>query len=168
MPSFFRRKAAAVAIAALALALAGGGIAAAQPTAAKAPVEAAKPASRGAQQPAVTTASLNSARALLAKGDVAAASTDLYRTVVNGNGIKARGDGVVIKYGVGQYEVQFGGNVATAVFVVTVGRSDSCCIPPGGEVSVAPRLLTPNGVFIQTRNSAGVAVDLPFHLVVHR
>ncbi|MEV6815366.1 hypothetical protein [Micromonospora sp. NPDC051296] len=163
MPSFFRRKAAAVAIAALALALAGGGIAAAQPT------TKAQPASRGAQQPAVTTASLNSAKAVLAKGDsVAAASTDIYRTVVNANGTKAWGDGVVIKYGVGQYEVQFAGNVTTSVYVATIGRPDSCCIPAGGEASVAPRLLTPNGVFIQTRNSAGVAADLPFHVVVHR
>ncbi|WP_433531892.1 hypothetical protein ACQPYA_07355 [Micromonospora sp. CA-263727] len=166
MPSFFRRKAAAVAIAALALALAGGGIAAAQPTT-KAP--GGQPASRGAQQPAVTAASLNSAKAALAKGDaVTAASIDLYRTVVNANGTKARGDGVVIKYGVGQYEVQFGSNVATAFYVATIGRPDSCCVPPGGEVSVAPRLLTPNGVFIQTRNSAGVAADLPFYLIVHR
>ncbi|MDG4792611.1 hypothetical protein [Micromonospora sp. WMMD1082] len=164
MTRFFRRKAAAVTIAALALALAGGGIAAAKTT-----VEAAQPTARTAQQPAVTTASLNSARAALAKGETSiAAATGFYATVVNANGTKARGDGVVIKYGVGQYEVQFGSNVTTAVYVATIGRPDSCCIPPGGEVSVAPRLLTPNGVFIQTRNSAGVAADLPFHLLVHR
>jgi hypothetical protein len=166
MTRLFRRKAAAVAIAALALALAGGGIAAAKPA-----VESAQPtAARTAQQPAVTTASLNSAKAALAAGDSVStqAVSGFYATVVNANGTKARGAGVVIKYGVGQYEVQFGSNVTTGVYVATIGRPDSCCIPPGGEVSVAPRLLTPNAVFIQTRNSAGVAADLPFHLLVHR
>ncbi|MER5454017.1 hypothetical protein ABT008_04485 [Micromonospora sp. NPDC002389] len=164
MTRFFRRKAAAVSIAALALALAGGGIAAAKPT-----VVGNQPTARAtAQQPAVTTASLNSARALLAKGEVGVASTSGWATAVNANGTKARGDGVVIKYGVGQYEVQFGGNATTGIYVATIGRPDSCCVPPGGEVSVAPRLLTPNGVFIQTRDSAGVAADLPFHLFVQR
>ncbi|MBX7268536.1 hypothetical protein KIF24_22645 [Micromonospora sp. Llam7] len=164
MTRFFRRKAAAVTIAALALALAGGGIAAAKPTA-----ESAQPAARTAQQPAVTTASLNSAKAALAKGDsIGTQAVGFYATVVNANGTKARGDGVVIKYGVGQYEVQFGSSVATGVYVATIGRADSCCVPPAGEVSVAPRLLTPNGVFIQTRNSAGVPADLPFHLLVQR
>ncbi|QOC93134.1 hypothetical protein [Micromonospora craniellae] len=164
MTRFFRRKAAAVSIAALALALAGGGIAAAKPTEA-----GNQPTARTtAQQPAVTTASMNSARALLAKGEVAAASTSGYATAVNANGTKARGNGVVIKYGVGQYEVQFGSNVASGIYVATIGQAGSCCVPPAGEVSVAPRLLTPNGVFIQTRNSAGVAADLPFFLLVHR
>ncbi|GIJ78288.1 hypothetical protein SAMN05443287_101118 [Micromonospora phaseoli] len=164
MSRFFRRKAAAVAIAALALALAGGGIAAAKPT-----VDAAQPTARTAQQPAVTTASLNSAKAALAKGDsIGTQAVGFYATVVNANGTKARGAGVVIKYGVGQYEVQFGSNVTTGVYVATIGDAGSCCVPPAGEVSVAPRLLTPNGVFIQTRNSAGVAADRPFHLLVHR
>ncbi|RIV40655.1 hypothetical protein [Micromonospora radicis] len=161
MTSFFRRKAAAVAVAALALALAGGGIAAAKPTSGA--------AQRSGQQPAVTTASLNSAKAALAQGDsIGTQAVGFYATVVNGNGTKARGDGVVIKYGVGQYEVQFGSNVTRAVYVATIGRPDACCIPAGGEAVVASRLQTPNGVFIQTRNSVGVPADLPFHLLVHR
>ncbi|MFV2100456.1 hypothetical protein [Micromonospora sp. LOL_024] len=153
-----------MAIAALALALAGGGIAVAKPTA-----ESAQPAARTAQQPAVSAASLNSAKATLAKGDsIGTQAAGFYATVVNANGTKARGAGVVIKYGVGQYEVQFGSNVTTAVYVATIGDAGSCCVPPAGEVSVAPRLLTPSAVFIQTRNSVGVAADLPFHLLVHR
>ncbi|MEU4716760.1 hypothetical protein AB0F73_24345 [Micromonospora purpureochromogenes] len=35
-----------------------------------------------------------------------------------------------------------------------------------GEVAVAPRYLTPNAVFVQTRTSGGSAADRPFHLVV--
>ncbi|WP_240742264.1 hypothetical protein [Micromonospora zingiberis] len=150
-------------IAALALALAGGGIAAAKPTGGVAETAAS------GQQPAVTAASLKSARAALAKGDsLGTQAVGFYATVVNANGTKSRGDGLVIKYGVGQYEVQFGSNVTSAIVVATIGRPDSCCIPPGGEISVAPRLLTSNGVFIQTRNSTGSPADRPFHLVVHR
>ncbi|WBB56882.1 hypothetical protein [Verrucosispora sp. WMMD573] len=165
MTRLFRRKTAAVAIAALALALAGGGIAVAKPTA-----ESAQPTARSAQQPAVTTASLNSAKATLAKGDgmSAQAVSGFYATAVNANGTKARGAGVVIKYGVGEYEVQFGSNVTNGIYVATIGRPDSCCVPPAGEISVARRLLTPSAVFIQTRDSAGVPADLPFYLLVHR
>ncbi|MEK8107652.1 hypothetical protein NKG94_26145 [Micromonospora sp. M12] len=63
-------------------------------------------------------------------------------TVVNSNGTKARG-GTVVKYGVGEYEVIFGHTVSAGAFLATLSLSGSCCIPPGGEVSVAPRLLTP-------------------------
>ncbi|MEU5905043.1 hypothetical protein [Micromonospora sp. NPDC047527] len=166
MSTSFRRKAAAVTFAVLGLTLAGGGIAVAQPTA-KAPVEAAQPAARSTNtQPPVTAESARKAKAALnAKASTLVASTTIV--VVNSNGTKARGTGTVIKYGAGQYEVQFSHVVTAGVFVASVGRADSCCIPPGGEVSVAPRLSTPNAVFVQTRNSAGTPTDLGFHLVVH-
>ncbi|MFD6564984.1 hypothetical protein [Micromonospora profundi] len=166
MSTSFRRKAAAIAFAVLGLTLAGGGIAVAQPTA-KAPVEAAQPAARGTNtQPPVTAESARKAKAALsAKAATLVASTTTV--VVNANGTKARGTGTVIKYGTGQYEVQFGTVVTAGTFVATIGRADSCCIPPAGEVSVAPRLSTPNAVFVQTRNSAGTPADLGFHLVVH-
>ncbi|MFF5178990.1 hypothetical protein ACFY2Q_13300 [Micromonospora sp. NPDC000316] len=166
MSTSFRRKAAAVTFAVLGLTLAGGGIAVAQPTA-KAPVEAVQPAARSTNsQPPVTAESTRKAKAALsAKASTLVASTTTV--VVNSNGTKARGTGTVIKYGTGQYEVQFGQVVTAGVFVASVGRADSCCIPPSGEVSVAPRLSTPNAVFVQTRNSAGTPTDLGFHLVVH-
>ncbi|MER7889511.1 hypothetical protein ABTX15_06785 [Micromonospora sp. NPDC094482] len=164
MTTPFRRKAIAVAFAVLGLTLAGGGIAVAQP-AAKAP-EAVQPAARSTStQPPVTAESARKARAALNANSTLIASTSI--TVVNANGTKARGAGTVIKYGVGQYEVQYGYIVSAGVYVATIGRPDPCCIPAGGEIAVAPRLSTPNAVFIQTRNSAGVAADLPFHLVVH-
>ncbi|MET8266558.1 hypothetical protein ACFYP0_27425 [Micromonospora arida] len=168
MSTSFRRKAAAVTFAVLALSLAGGGIALAQPSA-KAPQEAVQPAARGTNsQPPVTAESARMAKAALKSGaatKLAATATSVV--VVNSNGTKARGVGTVIKYGVGQYEVQFGYVVTSSVIVATVGRADACCIPPAGEISVAPRLSTPNGVFVQTRNSAGTPTDLGFHLVVH-
>lgn len=165
MSTSFRRKAAAVTFAVLALSLAGGGIAIAQPSA-KAPQEAAQPAARGTNaQPPVTAESARMAKAALKANSTLVASTTIV--VVNSNGTKARGTGTVIKYGTGQYEVQFGFVVTSSVIVATVGRADACCIPPAGEISVAPRLSTPNGVFVQTRNSAGTPTDLGFHLVVH-
>jgi hypothetical protein len=165
MSTSFRRKAAAVTFAVLALSLAGGGIALAQP-AAKAPQEAAQPAARNSNaQPPVTAESARLAKAALNSNATLAASVSIV--VVNSNGTKARGIGTVIKYGVGQYEVQFGHNVTAGVYVATIGRGDACCIPPAGEISVAPRLSTPNAVFVQTRTSAGTPTDLGFHLVVH-
>ncbi|MEV1332088.1 hypothetical protein AB0J20_21225 [Micromonospora costi] len=165
MTTSFRRKAAAVAFAVLGLTLAGGGIAVAQP-AAKAP-DAVQPAARATNsQPPVSAQSARLSRAAL-KSNVSTLAASTSIVVVNANGTKARGTGTVIKYGTGQYEVQFGYIVTSGVFVATIGRGDACCIPPAGEVSVAPRLSTPNGVFVQTRNSAGTPADLPFHLVVH-
>ncbi|MCO1599343.1 hypothetical protein M8C17_29725 [Micromonospora sp. RHAY321] len=164
MKTSFRRKAAAVAFAVLALSLAGGGIAVAQPSA-KAP-DAAQPAARGTNaQPPVTAESARKAKAALQANSTLLASTNII--VVNANGTRARGVGTVIKYGPGQYEVQVGYTVTSGVFVATIGRGDACCVPSGGEISVAPRLSTPNAVFVQTRNSAGTPTDLGFHLVIH-
>ncbi|SCE76591.1 hypothetical protein GA0070607_1290 [Micromonospora coriariae] len=167
MSTSFRRKAAAVTFAVLGLSLAGGGIAVAQPTA-KAPAETVQPAARGTNaQPPVTAESARKAKAALKSGAATTLAASTSIVVVNANGTKARGVGTVIKYGVGQYEVQFGHVVTAGIFVATIGRADACCIPAAGEISVARRLSTPNGVFVQTRNSAGVAADLGFHLVVH-
>lgn len=164
MTTISRRKAVAVAFAVLALTLAGGGVAVA-----KGP-DGSQPAARAGNgaQPPVTAQSARLAKAALANGAQATtAAGNHYVVIVNANGTRARGTGTVIKYGAGQYEIQFPYVVAGGVYVATIGRPDSCCVPAGGEVVVAPRLQTPNGVFVQTRNSAGVAVDLPFHLVVH-
>ncbi|MEU4471208.1 hypothetical protein [Micromonospora sp. NPDC023888] len=167
MKTSFRPKAAAVTFAVLALTLAGGGIAIAQPSA-KAPQAAVKPAARGTNsQPPVTAESARSAKAALKAGGVTTMAAASWFTVVNANGTKQRGTGTVIKYGPGQYEVQFGYNVSNGAYLATISRHDSCCIPPGGEAAVAPRLGTPNGVFIQTRNSAGVPTDLGFTLHTH-
>ncbi|MET7372176.1 hypothetical protein [Micromonospora arida] len=167
MSTSFRRKAAAVTFAVLALSLAGGGIALAQPSA-KAPQEAVQPAARGTNaQPPVTAESARKAKAALKAGAATTLVATNAFTVVNSNGTKARGTGTVIKYGPGQYEVQFGYTVSAGAFLATISRSDACCIPPAGEVSVAPRLSTPNAVFVQTRNSAGTPADLGFTLLTH-
>ncbi|WP_433537409.1 hypothetical protein ACQPZK_06430 [Micromonospora sp. CA-249363] len=167
MSTSFRRKAAAIGFAVAALTLAGGGIAVAQPSA-KAPQAAVQPASRATNtQPPVTAESARKAKAALKAGDASTLATATYFTVVNANGTKVRGTGTVIKYGAGQYEVQFGVNVSTGAYLATISSANSCCIPPAGEATVAPRLGTPNAVFVQTYNSSGVPADLGFTLLTH-
>lgn len=167
MSTSFRRKAAAIGFAVAALTLAGGGIAVAQPSA-KAPQAAVQPVSRATgTQPPVTAESARSAKAALKANGASTLATATYYTVVNANGTKVRGTGTVIKYGAGQYEVQFGVNVSTGAYLATISSANSCCVPPPGEVSVAPRLGTPNAVFIQTYNSAGTPADLGFTLLTH-
>ncbi|MET8041809.1 hypothetical protein ABZU25_13205 [Micromonospora sp. NPDC005215] len=166
METSFRRKAAAVTFAVLALTLAGGGIAIAQPSA-KAPQAAVKPVRGTDSQPPVTAESARSAKAALKAGGVTTMAAASWFTVVNANGTKARGTGTVLKYGTGEYEVQFGYNVSAGAFLATISRADSCCVPPAGEIAVAPRLGTPNAVFIQTRNSAGAPADRGFTLLTH-
>nr|WTA69015.1 hypothetical protein OHB51_07595 [Micromonospora sp. NBC_00855] len=167
MSTSFRRKVAAVTFAVLGLSLAGGGIAIAQPSA-KAPQEAAQPAARGTNaQPPVSAESARIAKAALKAGAATPLVATNVFTVVNSNGTKARGGGTVVKYGVGEYEVIFGHTVSAGAFLATLSLSGSCCIPPGGEVSVAPRILTPNAVFVQTRNSFGTPANLGFTLLTH-
>ncbi|MET8277501.1 hypothetical protein [Micromonospora sp. NPDC005174] len=168
MSTSFRRKAAAITFAVAALTLAGGGIAVAQPSA-KAPQASVQPAAARStdSQPPVTAESARTAKAALKSGNATTLAATTVFTVVNSNGTKARGTGTVLKYGPGQYEVQFGYTVSAGAFLATISRSDACCIPPAGEVSVAPRLSTPNAVFVQTRNSAGTPTDLGFTLLTH-
>ncbi|MEU4781470.1 hypothetical protein [Micromonospora sp. NPDC023633] len=171
MTTLFRRKTVAVAFTALALTLAGGGIAVAQP-AAQAPAEVAQQAARQpGSQPAVTPAEARKAKAALAQGPSALATAPgtVASAVVSSGGTLLRGSPEVVsatRFGPGQYQVLFNYNVSLKTFVATVGTTDPYNVPPGGEVSVAPRLQTPNAVFVQTRSSSGGAADRPFHLVV--
>ncbi|MCX4386185.1 hypothetical protein OG777_04495 [Micromonospora peucetia] len=172
MTTLFRRKAVAVAFAALALTLAGGGIAVAQP-AAQTPAEVAQPARQpgSGSQPAVTPAEAAKAKAALAQGPSALATTPgtVASAVVTSGGILLRGSPEVVsatRYGPGQYQVLFNYNVSLKAIHATIGTIDPFNVPPGGEISVAPRLQTPNAVFVQTRNSSGGPSDRPFHLVV--
>lgn len=163
MATMFSRKTVAVTLTVLGLTLAGGGIAAAQPT----EQNGAQPVVRDGQQPPLTPESARKAREAL-KGDAGTLATTVSYAVVRSNGTLARGLDVVsvTRYGTGQYEVIFNRVVSRGAYVATIGDAADCCIPVAGEVSVAPRLGTPNGVFVQTRNSNGTVLDRPFHLHV--
>jgi hypothetical protein len=171
MATFLRRKAAAVTLGVLTLTLAGGGIAAAQPTT-KAPAEVAQPGARssGATQPSVSAADAKQARAALSDvGVQATAPGTVAWAVVSSNGTLLRGSPEAVsatRYGPGEYQVLFNYDVSRKSYQATIGTTDQFNVPPAGEISVAPRLWTINGVFVQTRNSAGTPADRPFHLLV--
>ncbi|SCG69414.1 hypothetical protein [Micromonospora coxensis] len=183
MATFFRRKAAAVTLGVLALTLAGGGIAAAQPTTERSAAQVVQPAPRSDLQPRPSAERVREAKAALAAqseiGTEAIGGAVSFAVVKSGPGggvnLLVRGHDAIAayKYGPGQYEVFFNRNVARGGFVATIGTVAVPTPPTGeiplpGEVGVAPRGygLT-NAVFVQTRNSAGVPTDLPFHLAVH-
>jgi hypothetical protein len=164
MAKVFSRKAVAVTFAVLGLTLAGGGIAAAQPTENNSTQPVAQ---QSRQQPPLTPESARKAREGL-KEDAGTLATTVSVAVVQSNGVLVRGLDVVsvTRYGTGQYEVLFSRVVSRGAYVATIGDAADCCIPAGGEISVAPRLSTPNGVFVQTRASNGTVADRPFHLHV--
>lgn len=66
--------------------------------------------------------------------------------------------------GAGAYEVVIGNNVTGCTFVATLGLQGGG-VPPEGEIGVSQGGAN-NRVHVQTRNSAGVAVNRAFHLVV--
>nr|MDT0662274.1 hypothetical protein [Micromonospora sp. DSM 115978] len=91
-----------------------------------------------------------------------------FFAVVNANGTLARGFGVVSssRIALGQYQVVFSHNVTGSAYVGTLGLSGSVGGSPPGEIAVVGRNGNPNGVFVQTFNSAGGAADRGFHLSV--
>ncbi|PTA46697.1 hypothetical protein [Micromonospora sp. RP3T] len=171
MATFFKRKATVVALAALALTVAGGGIAvAAQPES-----KAGQPTRSAGQQPEVSPAERQAARSAMRATLAPPAPGQVAWAVVSSTGVLLQHSGNVVSAfrfppgpGVtpGQFQVLLDYDVSQKAYVATVGTNDSANVPPAGEVSVAPRLLTPNAVFVQTRNSAGIVSPRPFHLVV--
>ena len=67
--------------------------------------------------------------------------------------------------GAGQYEVDFGRNIAQCTAVATIGLSGAGA-PVAGEVYVADRSGNAEAVFVDTNTSAGAAADRAFRLVV--
>ncbi|MEU9823890.1 hypothetical protein [Micromonospora chersina] len=175
MATFLKRKATVVALAALSLTLAGGGIAAAANPAAKA--EAGQPSARQpGHQPPVTATESRAAKAALNATLAAPAPGLVAWAVVSANGTLLQHSANVVsakKFSpsvpgqfAGQYQVTLDYDVRLKSLHATIGTNDAANVPPGGEVSVAPRYLTPNAVFIQTRSSSGGYADRPFHLVI--
>ena len=104
------------------------------------------------------------------EGTAAAGEDDCACTlwaVVDAGGNLIRGLGAVAssRSSAGVYEVLFNRNVTYCAYVATIGLPGQGN-PPPGEISVAssPK---PNGVRVDTANSAGAPADRPFHLAVH-
>ncbi|MGY0003609.1 hypothetical protein [Micromonospora sp. I033] len=176
MATFLKRKATVVALAALSLTLAGGGIAAAARPAAKAPAEVGQAGARQpGHQPPVTAAESRAAKSAL-RATLAAPTPGLVAwAVISANGTLLQHSPNVVSAkkfapGQGQYAGQYQVTLDYAVNLkglhATIGTNDAANVPPAGEVSVAPRYLIPNAVFVQTRNSGGGYADRPFHLLI--
>ncbi|MCX4473983.1 hypothetical protein OOK41_27375 [Micromonospora sp. NBC_01655] len=172
MAKFISGRAVTVTFGVLALTLAGGGIAAAQTTAAKPAAQTGQPGARPAApagQPALTPAEAAEAKAALQEGaspSFVAGSTSFAVVSAAGALVRGRDSVSATRYGPGQYQVVFNHSLVRGGYVANIGDAADCCIPPTGQVSVAPRLGTPNGVFVQTFDSTGAAADRPFHLSV--
>ncbi|KKK06824.1 hypothetical protein [Micromonospora sp. HK10] len=176
MATFFRPKATVVALAVLTLTLAGGGIAVAAQPSAKAPAGSVQPGARQpgtGSQPPVTAAAARHARAALSATLAPPAAGSTAWAVVSPNGVLLQHSANVVSAqrftccGAGQYEVVLDYDVHLKAFTATIGTNDPANVPPAGEVAVAPRYLTPNAVFVQTRSSSGNAADRSFHLAIH-
>jgi hypothetical protein len=177
MTTFLRRKATAAALGVLTLTLAGGGIAAAAQPAAKAPVEVAQPGARQpGVQPPVTAAQARADRAAMKATLAPPAPGTIAWAVVRSDGVLLQHSGNVTgsfrfhccnagEYR-GQYQVTLDYDVHLKAHSATIGTNDQLNVPPGGEISVAPRTLTSNAVFVQTRSSSGAFADRPFHIVI--
>lgn len=95
--------------------------------------------------------------------------------VVKSDGTLARGKGALsaTHFGVGNgiYGVQFDRDVRRCVYTATIGLSaiqDTVTgTSPPGEITVAPLVNVPNGVFVTTHNSAGTSENRGFHLALN-
>ncbi|MEQ4302431.1 hypothetical protein ABNF97_13730 [Plantactinospora sp. B6F1] len=168
MARFFGRKTILLAVGALALTLVGGGIAVAGPSHRGDP-DAVRINGKMVEQPPVTQADIDLARAALLKGDAAvqASSAQIF-AVVSANGGLIRGSQAVsvTLLGVGLYQVVFNVPVNNGAFVGTIGLTGSVGTSPSGFISVVGRTNLAQGVFVQTWNAANQPANRSFHLAV--
>ncbi|MDW5324106.1 hypothetical protein [Plantactinospora sp. KLBMP9567] len=168
MARIFGRKTILLVVGALALTLAGGGIAVAGPSH-RADPDAVRVNGKMVQQPPVTQADIDLAKAALLKGDagVQASSAQLF-AVVSANGGLIRGSQAVsvTSLGLGLYQVVFNVPVDTGAFVATIGLTGSVGTSPSGLISVVGRTNLAQGVFVQTWNAANQPANRSFHLAV--
>jgi hypothetical protein len=102
-----------------------------------------------------------------AKGDTGAAATTLW-AVVESTGTLARGGTGTVSAkspSTGRYEIVFKQNVSKCAYIATEG-STTAGVPVAAFVGVATLEENPDGVFVETFNTAGVLTAEPFHLAV--
>jgi hypothetical protein len=104
-------------------------------------------------------------------GPAGAPATALWATV-NAGGTLEHGSGVIltghaIDGTAGFYFVRFARDVSSCAMIATIGRTTGTTNVsdiPAGETTVSPGLS--NDVLVRTANSAGAAIDQPFHVAV--
>jgi hypothetical protein len=91
-----------------------------------------------------------------------------FYAVVNSNGTLARGFQAVssTRLVTGAYQVLFSHDITGSAYVGTIGLPGTSGSSPSGEIAVVGRAGAPNGVFVQTFDSAGKAADRSFHLAI--
>jgi hypothetical protein len=82
-----------------------------------------------------------------------------------GTSSRNRGATSTTKTATGVYQVVFNADVKACTYSATLGDVGEAA-PPSGEVSVSSLAGNANGVVVATRDSAGLAADRPFHLIV--
>ncbi|MFY1669041.1 hypothetical protein ACN27G_03640 [Plantactinospora sp. WMMB334] len=167
MARIFGRKTVLLAVGALALTLLGGGVAVAKPTPGTDP-DAVRVAGKMVEQPPVTQADIDLAKAALRDGvGIQASSAQLF-AVVSANGGLIRGSQAVsaTSLGLGLYQVVFDVPVNNGAFVGTIGLTGSVGTSPSGLISVVGRTNLAQGVFVQTWNASNQPANRSFHLGV--
>jgi hypothetical protein len=82
-----------------------------------------------------------------------------------GTSSRNRGATSATKTATGVYQVVFNADVKACTYSATLGDVGEAA-PPSGEISVSSLAGNANGVVVATRDSAGLAADRPFHLIV--
>ena len=99
---------------------------------------------------------------LISAPPASAASTNLF-AVVNAAGGQVAGNGVsgITHLGPGRYEVTFNQDVSGCAYVATTRNAFTQAI----QVFTAGGHISPQGVYVETKNQGGGLTDGPFHLV---
>ncbi|WP_320065028.1 hypothetical protein [Micromonospora sp. RTGN7] len=123
-----------------------------------------------ADQPAPSASDIAEASAQLVPGTTVGMppTAQLFWAVIESTGVLVRGFGAVsaTRLGAGQYQVVFSHDLTRSAYVGTIGLTGAVGSSPSGEIAVVGRFGVPNGVFVQTFTSAGVAADRAFHLTI--
>ncbi len=102
------------------------------------------------------------------KGDTGGAGSLLWAFVRGADAALARTSPHAVsaaRIGEGEYHVVFDQDVSQCVYTAALGGPDVETFP--GEISVARRIANSSAVLVKTYDSAGVATNLSFSVVVH-
>ncbi|MGC4805156.1 hypothetical protein [Micromonospora sp. DT233] len=123
-----------------------------------------------AEQPAPSAKDIAEAGAQLVPGTYVGMppTAQLFWAVVESTGVLVRGFGAVsaTRIATGQYQVVFSHDLTRSGYVGSIGLTGAVGSAPSGEIAVVGRFGVPNGVFVQTFTSTGVAADRSFHLTI--
>jgi hypothetical protein len=120
--------------------------------------------SQGTQGPAGKNGSTG---ATGSKGDTGPAATTLWAVVASTGTLARGGTGTVSAKSpsTGRYEIVFKQDVSKCAYIASEG-STTDGVPVAAFIGVATLEENPDGVFVQTFNTAGTLTAEPFHLAV--